>query len=268
MLVRTWNVFHGNAVPPERGAFLETAVRLGIADAPDVLCLQELPLWSLQHLAGWSGLTAIGDEAAPARLGPFPSTPDIGRVLTDLNHGLLRSAFTGQGTAILLSPELQVLDHRVVVLNPLSFRRREARRMHLDLVARVAWGKERRICQVARVARGAVTFVIANVHVNGSRDKRIPGAELLRAAAFVDGFADPDEAVVLAGDFNLAMSNSSVLRSLVQTEWGFEGATPQGIDHILVRGIDATRPVRWPVERRRVAGRVLSDHAPVERSVG
>jgi endonuclease/exonuclease/phosphatase family metal-dependent hydrolase len=268
LLVRTWNVFHGNAVPPEREAFLEAAIRLATADAPDVVCLQELPLWSLPHLGAWSEMTAVGDEAAPPKLGPLPSTPTIGRVLTDVNHGLLRSAFTGQGNAILLTPGVRVLEHRTVVLNTFSFRRPEAKRLGLDIVERLAWSKERRICQVVRVVRDDVTFVLANVHVNGARDKRIPGRELSRAAAFVDGFAQPDEPVVLAGDFNLSMTNSSVLRSLVEPGWGFAGATPRGIDHILVRGVDATPPVRWPEERRRVAGRLLSDHAPVERNVG
>lgn len=268
LLVRTWNVFHGNAVPPERQAFLAAAVRLATADRPDVVCLQELPLWSLPRLGDWSDMTSVGDEAAPPRVGPLPSTPTVGRVLTELNHGLLRSAFTGQGTAILLSRELRVVEHRVVVLNAASFRRREARRIRLDVVARLAWSKERRICQAVRVARGDATLVLANVHVNGSRDKRIPGSELLRAAAFVDGFAEPQEPVVLAGDFNLSMGNSSVLRALVEPEWGFEGATPQGIDHILVRGIGAKPPVRWPKRRRHFCGRLLSDHAPVERSLG
>jgi endonuclease/exonuclease/phosphatase family metal-dependent hydrolase len=189
-------------------------------------------------------------------------------VLTDLNHGLLRSAFTGQGTAILLARELRVLERRIVVLNSSSFRRREAKRFGLDVVTRLAWSKERRICQAVRVERDDATLVVANVHVNGSRDKRIPGSELLRAASFVDGFAEPDEPVVLAGDFNLSMSNSSILRSLVEPEWGFAGATPQGIDHVLTRAIDATPPVRWSVERRRVGGRLLSDHAPVERNLG
>lgn len=255
MLVRTWNVFHGNAVPPERHAFLETAVRLVTADAPDVVCLQELPLWSLPRLEAWSGMTAIGDVAAPARLGPFPSTPGIGRVLTDLNHGLLRSAFTGQGNGILLATAFRVIEHRVAVLNPQRLR--------------LPWEKERRVCQVIRVVRQDVTFVLANTHVTGSRDKRIPDRELLRAATFVDGFAEPGEPVVLAGDFNLAVTNSTVLRDLVgDADWGFAGATPQGIDHILVRGLPATPPVRWAHDRRRVDGRLLSDHTPVERDVG
>jgi endonuclease/exonuclease/phosphatase family metal-dependent hydrolase len=40
------------------------------------------------------------------------------------------------------------------------------------------------------------------------------------------------------------------------------------IDQILVRGLPSTSPVRWPDDRRRVDGRLLSDHAPVELTVG
>jgi endonuclease/exonuclease/phosphatase family metal-dependent hydrolase len=50
-------------------------------------------------------------------------------------------------------------------------------------------------------------------------------------------------------------------------EWGFRGATPTGIDHILVRGLRSQPPFVWPVERRTRDGRVLSDHAPVDVEV-
>src|SRR5438309_9634822 len=111
LLVRTWNLFHGNTVPPGRKAFLEEMVRLASADRPDVLCLQELPLWALPELGRWSGMTAVTDVAQRPTLGPLPSTAGVGRVLTEIHHGLLRSAFTGQGNAILLGPRLQVLEH-------------------------------------------------------------------------------------------------------------------------------------------------------------
>src|SRR5207237_1210540 len=64
LLVRTWNVFHGNAKPPERHAFLEEMVRLAATDRPDVLCLQEVPVWALDRLAAWCGMTATGAGAA------------------------------------------------------------------------------------------------------------------------------------------------------------------------------------------------------------
>jgi endonuclease/exonuclease/phosphatase family metal-dependent hydrolase len=50
-------------------------------------------------------------------------------------------------------------------------------------------------------------------------------------------------------------------------EWGFSGATPSGIDHLLVRGLRAGAPQVWPAERRLREGRLLSDHAPVEVEV-
>jgi endonuclease/exonuclease/phosphatase family metal-dependent hydrolase len=240
---------------------------LSIADSPDIVCLQELPVWALTELTAWTGMAAVGDVAQRPRFGVLPIPADLGRALTSFNHGLLRSAFSGQANALLLGAELAVVEHRHVVLNPFRFRRAQARRLELGRGARFAWAKERRVCQALRVARGAETLVLANVHVTGSTDKRIPDAELLRAAVFVDGMARPDEPIVLAGDFNLTMRNSTTLPALLDSEWGFTGATPIGIDHVLVRALEAGEPVRWSRERRIKKGRVLSDHAPVDRGV-
>jgi endonuclease/exonuclease/phosphatase family metal-dependent hydrolase len=267
LLVRTWNLFHGNTQPPGRNAFLAEMVRLASADRPAVVCLQEVPVWALGQLEDWSGMAAVGAVAQRPHLGPFPSTAEVGRVLTELNHGLLRSAFTGQANAILLGSGLQVQEHRRVILNPFRFRRAQARRLELGTVERLAWSKERRVCHAVRVQRGDETLVIGNLHATGLPDKRVAGAELLRAAVFVDGMAKPGEPVLLCGDFNLSVANSRTLADLTAAEWGFGGATPTGIDHILERGLEASLPLRWPVERRLHEGRLLSDHAPVEREV-
>jgi endonuclease/exonuclease/phosphatase family metal-dependent hydrolase len=242
-------------------------VRLASSDRPAVLCLQELPVWSLSGLDSWSGMTAVADVSKPPRIGPFPSSAELGRIITELNHGLFRSAFTGQANAILLGEGLHVLEHRRLVLNSFRFRRAQARRLGLSPAVRRAWGKERRVCQVLRVGRGEGTFVIANVHATGSSDKRLADAELLRAAVFVDGLARPDEPVLLCGDFNLTVQNSRTLQSLCEPEWGFTGPTPTGIDHMLVRGLQAGPPELWPPERHMLNGRLLSDHAPVDREV-
>jgi endonuclease/exonuclease/phosphatase family metal-dependent hydrolase len=45
LVVRTWNVFHGNTKPPGRRAHLRAMLDLALADDPDILCLQELPVW-------------------------------------------------------------------------------------------------------------------------------------------------------------------------------------------------------------------------------
>ncbi|HUJ92360.1 MAG TPA: endonuclease/exonuclease/phosphatase family protein [Gaiellaceae bacterium] len=268
LLVRTWNVFHGNAVPPERDAFLEEMVALAAADDPDVLCLQEVPLWALPFLGGWSGMTAVGAVAARPRIGPVPSSAALGRALTDLNHGLLRSAFTGQANAVLVGPRLRVLEEWTLVLNPFRFRREQARWLGLDLVTELAWAKERRVCVAVRAALpdGGGTALAASLHTTSlASEERVPDAELRRAAAFLDGLAAPDEPVFLCGDTNVSASRSRTMADL--REWGYSEPGPH-IDHVLVRGLPATPPFVWPEERRRVDGRVVSDHAPVEVTAG
>jgi endonuclease/exonuclease/phosphatase family metal-dependent hydrolase len=240
-------------------------LRLVTEDRPDVVCLQEIPVWALRRLAAWSGMTAVGDVARRPSLGPFPSTAEIGRVLTDVNHGLFRSAFTGQANALLVGDVMRVVERRRVVLNPFRFRRAQARRLGLGRAARLAWAVERRVCQAVRVRHGERTLVVANLHATSySFDRRLADAELLRAAVFVDGMALPNEPVLLCGDFNISVRGSNTLDDLMTPEWGFSGATPTGIDHVLVRGLHAGEPRVWPAQRRMRNGRLLSDHAPVE----
>ena len=80
MLVRTWNLFHGNALPPERRTFFDEMITLATADDPDVLCVQEVPVWAAiavaPRLRVWptsgSSLNPRGfrtGEASAARLG-------------------------------------------------------------------------------------------------------------------------------------------------------------------------------------------------------
>jgi endonuclease/exonuclease/phosphatase family metal-dependent hydrolase len=249
-------------VPPQRRARLQEMIRLATEDSPAVLCLQEVPAWALATLT-------IGDVAARPVLGPLPITARIGRTLTQIHHGVLRSAFAGQGNALQLSPDLRVLDHRVLTLNPRRFRNAQGKRMDLGPVARLAWAKERRIVQAVRLAsadgRG---FLIANMHCTSyPPDERLPDAELLRAAWFASSFAEPGDVQVLAGDFNVSAARSRTLAELTGPEWGFSAAGT-GIDHILVRGAEASAVRRWPDARRAVGDRLLSDHAPVELEIG
>jgi endonuclease/exonuclease/phosphatase family metal-dependent hydrolase len=252
VLVRSWNHYHGNTVPPGRRNFLEEMVRLATEDRPEALCLQELPIWSLPRLEEWSGLTALGDVAQRPMLGPFPSGAELGRRLTELNPGFLRSAFSGQGVAILTT--LELLGRWRTVLNSADLRRRT----RVDLVTKLAWGKERRICQAVRLRLpDGQTAIVANLHAT-SGHPTVTAAEIDRAASFATGLSGPGEPVVLAGDFNTAPD----LR-----KYGFDEAG-WGIDHILVRGLPAGEQHSWPEERRRLGGYLLSDHAPVERQVG
>ncbi|HKI92332.1 MAG TPA: endonuclease/exonuclease/phosphatase family protein [Gaiellaceae bacterium] len=263
LLVRTWNVFHGSAASPERAGYLEEMVRLAVADGPDVVCLQELPVWALDRLEVWSGMAAVCAVAAPPRLGPLPWPAELGRRVTAANQGLLRSAFTGQANGVLVARRLRVLDTETLVLNARRFRAAQARWLGLDLVARLAWAKERRVCQAVRIGlpdRG--TALVGNLHATSyPADERLADAELRRAATFLEGLARPEEPLVLCGDANVLPGRSRTLHDLVAD--GFSNPAP-GIDHVLARGFAAAAPQTWPDERRRVAGRLLSDHAPVE----
>ncbi len=258
MLVRTWNLFHGNTVPPQRDAFLDEMLRLATVDQPDVLCVQEVPAWALDRFTA-------GDVAARPSLGPVPIPAELGRRLTDIDHGLLRSAFSGQGNGILVSPRYRVLSHDVLTLNTRRFRSMQARALSLGVVARVAWAKERRIVQALRVADSdGRTFLLANMHCTSyPADERLADAELLRAAWFATSKAAPEDVVVLAGDFNARAARSRTLADLTGPEWGFSAPGP-GIDHVLVRGAEAGPVRRWPDEQRLHGDHLLSDHAPVE----
>jgi endonuclease/exonuclease/phosphatase family metal-dependent hydrolase len=253
MIVRSWNLFHGNTCPPGSSVHLREMVELASADRPDVLVLQEVPVWALGELGRWSGMTAVGDVAQPPRLGPVPIPAGLGRQLTDLNPGRLRSAFSGQGNAILLGEGRRVVRHDVVRLNPARFRKQQAHRLGLDLVTRLAWGKERRVCQIVRLADG---LVVANLHATGSLgEPRIAAAELRRAVPSIEALAEDGDTVVIAGDFN-AMAAHWVLD-------GYSEPGP-GIDHIAVRGAAVSPIAVWPDERRVRAGMLLSDHPPIE----
>lgn len=265
LLIRTWNLFHGNAKPPERHAFLEEMVRLAATGEPDVVCLQEVPAWALERLESWSGMKALGAVAQPPRLGPLPISAGLGHAITAINHGLFRSAVSGQANAVLLRPDATVLAVETAALNARQFRAAQTRWLGLGPVARLAWAKERRVVLVVRTQLpDGRMLVVANLHATSyPADQRLADAELLRAAVFVDALARPGDTVVLAGDFNVPVARSATLAQLSRHEWGFSQAAQEGIDHVLVRGLPVELD-RWAAARRTVDGRLLSDHSPVD----
>jgi endonuclease/exonuclease/phosphatase family metal-dependent hydrolase len=231
VLVRSWNLFHGNAKPPDRDSHLQAMIRLATSDRPDVLCLQEVPLWALPRLARWSGMQA---RWVVTRKPWLPAW--LGGALTRLNNGLFRSAISGQANAILLAPGLEPLAHSTLRIDE---RRREPR-----------W------CHAVRLEG----LVVGNLHAsNDFGHPELVAAEILRAERFVAGLADGLPAV-LAGDFNVRAESLHELP-------GWSALGP-GIDHVLVRGLPVEPLVVWPEERRSQNGLVLSDHAPVEVRLG
>jgi endonuclease/exonuclease/phosphatase family metal-dependent hydrolase len=257
MLIRSWNLFHGNTVPAARHAYLDEMLARVRADDVDVLCAQEVPAWALDRFTS-------GRLAARPAIGPLPITRELGRRLTALDHGLLRSAFSGQGNAIMLAAGHDLLAAPSLVLNPRRFRDEQALALGLGARPRLAWGHERRVVQAARFrSADGRTFFVANAHCTSyAADHRLAEVELLRAAWFARSNAAAGDVVVLAGDFNLT-SSSAVLRSLTDENWGFSAPGP-GIDHVLVRGAASSPPRPLPEEWRRRGDVLLSDHAPVE----
>ena len=236
LLVRSWNLYHGRTHPETDHLHLEQMVRLVTADAPDVVALQEVPMWAVRRLADWSGMSCAWAMTMPARLGP------LARRVTAADPRRFRGSLSGQANALLVNPHFEQGRHRRVVINP-------------DL-SRADWllrKGERRVCHALEVETPAGALVLANLHASNSPDHRLVGEELARAAAFV-AWA---ERCVLCGDFN-------VPRHAVA---GFSEPI-DGVDQILVRGLSLVRgPTVWPEERRRARGAVLSDHAPVEAVV-
>ncbi len=73
MLVRAWNVFHGNTLPPGRHTYLREMVELVTADRPGIVCLQEVPPWAFDHVGEWAGMQAFSACTRRPKLGPIGS---------------------------------------------------------------------------------------------------------------------------------------------------------------------------------------------------
>lgn len=257
MRVRSWNLFHGNTVPAGPEAYLDEMLERTRVDDVDVLCAQEVPAWALERF------TCRRLSERPA-IGPFPIPRELGRRITELDHGRLRSAFSGQGNAIMLAERHELLSATSLVLNPRRFRDDQALTLQLGIRPRLAWGHERRVVHAARFrAPDGRSYFVANAHCTSyAADDRLAEVELLRAAWFARSTAAAGDVVVLAGDFNLT-ARSAVLRSLTDEEWGFSALGP-GIDHVLVHGAPSSSPRSLPEDWRRRGDVLLSDHAPVE----
>jgi endonuclease/exonuclease/phosphatase family metal-dependent hydrolase len=212
-------------------------VRHVTADAPDVVALQEVPMWAVRHLEEWSGMACEWAMTMPALAGP------LARWATRADPLRFRSSLTGQANALLVNPHFRRGRHRRIVLS--------------KGLSRGEWlvrGRQRRVCHALEVVARGTEVVLANLHASNSPDRRLVAGEISRAASFL---ADADRCI-LCGDFN-------VRRHAVP---GFTQPI-DGVDQVLVRGLALERgPTPWPDERRKVAGVLLSDHAPVEAVVG
>jgi len=236
----------------ERRKHLETMARLMVEDDPDLILLQEVPVWAGPELRA---LTGMGLTLAPAYGAhvPFVHVPlplavgaAVGRALPDL----VRTQVEGQANAVLYGPSLLLVSARRAQVN-------EGRRFR----------GEPRIAQLVRLRHRAAgrEFVVANVHLDPGDNRE----QVERAGFMLERFAR-GAPMVLGGDVNAPASSPGV-RGLVQRGWIEDAsAVDARIDHIFVRGFEMEEPATpWDSRRREIVrdGALpirLSDHDPVD----
>jgi len=262
VLVRTWNLFHGNTSPPGRKSYLREMVELVTADRPAIVCLQEVPAWALGLLATWADMQGIGDRTRRGK--PF------GKVVTSVHAGFFRSGFGGQGNVILLPRQATVREHKMITLNTNPFCEEQGRKLGLDAKLQRWWEQERRILQSVKIEfPNRRRLLVANLHATAYfGDPRLADAELWRATNFVNRQSEVEEVVIVAGDFNITHQQSQTISALLgaprEERWSEAGPH---IDHVLVRGAPTSSVRVWADDERRYDGKLLSDHAPVEVEV-
>ena len=169
LLVRSWTLYHGRTHPPTSKLHLEQMVRLVTADAPDLVALQEVPLWAVRRLEAWSGMQASWAMTMPALLGP------LARHVTDADPQRFRSSLTGQANALLVNPHFEPARHRRIVLNP-----------DLSRTDRLL-GAHSRVCHALEVDSRGGRLLAANLHASNDPDPLLVGVEIDRAASFLAG---------------------------------------------------------------------------------
>ena len=177
-------------------------VDLANADAPGVLLLQEVPVWSLGRLEEWSGMRRIRSSR-----GRRPAVGASAAWLTRQHTGLFRSRLARAGDGRARRP-------RPSVRGPRGSQVSEP-------------GRERRVVQAVRVeGLGVVANTAPHADVGSARSVARPswsGCERSSRA-----LARPGEPRMIGGDLNIVQPALA----------GYEGGG-DGIDHVLVAGIRA-----------------------------
>jgi hypothetical protein len=122
LLIRTWNIAHGRDVPPGseyghmRRKHLGEMARVMVEDEPDLVLLQEVPVWAADLLREHTGMGVTLAPSYGAHV-PFVHVPlplalgaAVGRALPDL----VRTQVEGQAQAILYGPALLLVSARRV----------------------------------------------------------------------------------------------------------------------------------------------------------
>jgi endonuclease/exonuclease/phosphatase family metal-dependent hydrolase len=261
MHVRAWNIAHGRDIPPDRQhghvrrKLLDEMAEMMVQDSPDLILLQEVPVWAGLLLRERTGMGVTLAPAYGAHI-PFLHVPlplavgaYVGRQLPDL----VRTQVEGQANAVLYGPALLLVSARRSVINQPHRMRGEPRIAQLVRLRHRAAGRE---------------FALANIHADSGDNRQ----QLERAGFLLERFAR-GAPMLLGGDLN-ADQRSAGLRSLSARGW-FEDShlLHPGVDHLFVRSMGMDQPpTPWPPDRRDLYldGDLpirLSDHDPVDAVV-
>ena len=224
-----------------------------IEESPDIILLQEVPVWAGGLLREATGMGVTLAPAYGAHV-PFLHVPlPLALGAADRKGAARRGAHADRGPG----------------------QRRALRREHaaglgptVQINDRHRLRGEPRIAQLVRLRHRSAgrELVVANVHADSGDNRH----QLERAGYVLERFAR-GAPMVLGGDFN-ADADSAALRSLVARGW-LDHSADVGIDHLLVRGMRVEQPApRWAPERRDLALNGgppvrLSDHDPVDAVV-
>ncbi len=235
LLVLSWNLFHGRAVPPvDRSLFDQFAAKLG-EWSWDVALLQEVPPWWPQRLADELG--AEQRHALTSRNSLLP----VRRALAERRPELLKS--NGGGCNAILS-HAPIAEHRTLRLR--------------------RW-PERRVAQLARMGDGTC---VVNLHASTRPARARQELDWLwpRAIAWAGA-----ERLILGGDLNVRSPSPLPATIVHAAASGVDHVFARGLAPAPAGGSPSGTPAgaSGPLDRPSRAvvldgGQVeLSDHAPL-----
>jgi endonuclease/exonuclease/phosphatase family metal-dependent hydrolase len=242
-------------------------IELITADGPDVVCLQDVPAWALDSIGAWTGMQAAPVRATRPHFGPLAISAGFGRLLSSPNYGKRARRYTGRGNVILFPAVATTRAVKAITLNTNVFCEERGAQLGLNPKQMRAWERERRICHLVQYELpNRRRFMIATLHATFYLpDLRLADAELNRALSFVNRRAEVEEAVIVAGDFNVTREQSETIKHLEslppESRWASSG---YHVDHVMLRQTAATAARVWAKEERTRGGVVLSDHYPIE----